>query len=238
MLWCLVWKTTWSPCHTMDPTAGKNSRSPQEKKLFPGFPRSRQGNRKSGIFPCQLTGNFFHGFSGIFSWVHQSPDSFGFFSLFFHQEFFSPCFSGIFSWAHQWRIPGRVMWCVEGGLEWLVDFFFPLNSAHPQWITWSVVDTRQPPYDNLNYRIHYDFANSLHWHPLDDESTTDGARRRRLSYGLETSASPATVHFFSLLFFFFFTFYTTQYPHRDRRWARIFAAIFAKVCFQLNHFVL
>ena len=87
--------------HTMDPMAGKNSRSPQEKSLFPSFPRSRQGKWKTGIFPCQLTGNYFHGFSGVFSWVHQSRESVGFFSLFFHREFFSPCFSGFFSWAHQ-----------------------------------------------------------------------------------------------------------------------------------------
>ena len=81
----------------MDPTAGKNSRFPQEKNHFPSFPRSRQGNGKSGIFPCQLTGNFFQGFMGIFSWVHQSLDSVRFFSLLFHWEFFPPVFREFFA---------------------------------------------------------------------------------------------------------------------------------------------
>ena len=144
----------------MDPTAGKNSRSPQEKRLFPGFLRSRQGTGKSGIFPCQLTGNFFSWVFRVFFLGSPKQVSFRFFSQFFHREFFfPPVFLGFFPGpTNAWFFSlfyiavdnfGRVMWCVEGGFEWQMSFFsLEVFSAHPQRITWSVEINalwRQPP---------------------------------------------------------------------------------------------
>ena len=58
-------------CHTIEPMAGRNYRSHQEKILFSGFPRSRQGKAKSGFFPCLLPRNFFTRLSGTFYWWQQ-----------------------------------------------------------------------------------------------------------------------------------------------------------------------
>jgi len=76
---------TWMPClspllsppFTMEPTAGRNYRSPREKFFFPGFPGSRQGKANSGFFPGLLPRISFTGFSRITYSCDQCPVSTG-----------------------------------------------------------------------------------------------------------------------------------------------------------------
>ena len=197
---------------TMDPTAGKNYRSPQEKNLFPGFPRSRQGNRKSGIFPCQLTGNYFHGFSGVFSWLHQNPESVGVFSLFFHREFFSPCFSGFFSWAHQCLVLRWARMTNDFLFFFSSSLFSPPSTNHMICRNQHTVTTAT---FSKTTTITSSTTTSLTASTGTTSTTTTDAARpwwRCLTYGLETSASPAAmVPFLSLLFFF--TYFTNFRLH-------------------------
>ena len=67
------------------------------KKTFSRF--SQESTRKSQIRNFSLS-VYWELFSGVFSWVHQSQESVGFFSLFFHWEFLSPVFWEFF-WGHQ-----------------------------------------------------------------------------------------------------------------------------------------
>jgi len=59
----------------MEPMAGNNYQSHQEKNLIPGLPGSRQGKAKPGIFPCHLPRNSFYPVFGDIFLVLPMPGS-------------------------------------------------------------------------------------------------------------------------------------------------------------------